>query len=245
MSIYRLVEGSAHTSTRRNRNLDTGERQFCWRIPATVPLRSGSPYALPGNWRLRVSADRGEVTLAIQRDDSLDGLRSGGRQARFVRQSYTTLSANGRPLTDDPISRPSIVTRAGTFNTLASGRHVWRVGGRFVRNGEVVPYSGLAPEAEDRPAEGDVLEPSDQSNVRLGVLAQSLSGGAPLRVSGTSMSAPRLAHRLACILSESGADRRGRDAILTMLKEGDAASVSEEGSARGWKTVGNHMNLRD
>lgn len=164
------------------------------RNPSETPLPAGC-------WTIWAET-AGEVELFVQRDDSIDGLRSGGRQARFGHASYRRFDDAGREIERDPDRVASPIRRARSVNAYATGRNAWRVGGSFDRDGSVVPYSGLGTIGVPRPSEGDVLAPSDRSRTLGGVPVKSFFGGAGLRESGTSVAAPQIARALATAMTE-------------------------------------------
>ena len=166
-------------------------------------LAATGPLARPGRWTVHRTGEEA-LHLVLQRDDSLPGMRSGGRQARFEDPAHGTSDASGRPRLEDP--RGAVVTRAGTMNAYAGGRHVLRVGGRFARGDGTVPYSSLAPEgASGRPAAGDVLGVTDDTPGRWGRRVSSVRGVGPVRMDGTSLAAPLVARHLLRLRGE-GAD---------------------------------------
>ena len=174
-------------------------------LPPTAGQRLAAtgPLARPGRWTVHRTGEEA-LHLAVQRDDSLPDMRSGGRQARFEDPAHGTSDASGRPRLEDP--RGAVVTRAGTMNAYAGGRHVLRVGGRFARGNRTVPYSSLAPEgASGRPAAGDVLGVTDDAPGRWGRRVSSVRGVAPVRMDGTSLAAPLVARHLLRLRGE-GAD---------------------------------------
>ncbi len=63
-------------------------------------LAATGPLARPGRWTVRRTGN-GALHLAIQRDDSLPSMRSGGRQARFEDPAHGTSDASGRPRLED------------------------------------------------------------------------------------------------------------------------------------------------
>jgi hypothetical protein len=210
-----------------------GRGRIVLAFPPTAPEGLGAARCPPGTWKFRLPADSAPVTLAVQRDDSLDGLGSGGRQARFVHPAYSLTGPNGRPHEVDPSELPACpVTRAGTVNALAAGPNLWRVGGRFATQpihrgaGTTVPYSGLMRDG----GTGDLTEVSDQSPVRLGERVRSQAGGAMTRASGTSIAAPRIAVKIAKAIS-AGTDPRNRDALTDAV---DALPTTGTFALREW-----------
>lgn len=166
-------------------------------------LAATGPLARPGRWTVRRTGN-GALHLAIQRDDSLPSMRSGGRQARFEDPAHGTSDTSGRPRLED--SQGVVVTRAGTMNAYAGGHHVLRVGGRFARGGGTVPYSSLAPTGgSGRSVEGDVLGVTDDAPGRWGRRVSSARGIGPVRMDGTSLAAPLVARHLLRLRGE-GAD---------------------------------------
>lgn len=167
--------------------------------PTAAPSLAGHPVR-PGRWRLRASA-AGPVTIHVQRDDSLEGLGSGGQQARLGSDSYARMTKTGREVDLDPGSASGPIRRNGTANAFAHGTATWRVGGCFQRDGQAVPYSALAGPDGARPVDGDAIAPTDRSRSVAGIAVPGFFGGSRLRVSGTSMAAPQVARALAGLMS--------------------------------------------
>ncbi len=185
-------------------------------FPPTASVHPDMPLVQCGAWTLRFPAGAA-VELAMQRDDALDGLGSGGRQARFSDPAYALYDAQGRLVEYDPPGSPSPVTRNGTWNAFAAGPHIWSVGGRFDRPRKPVPYSGLTVTA----GAGTRQEVTDGSRVMPGRRMRTLAGGAMRRATGTSLAAPQTAAKLALILAGftgvSAPKRRDRTALNDAL----------------------------
>ena len=188
-------------------------------------LAATGSLAPPGRWTVHRTGEE-TLHLAIQRDDSLPGMRSGGRQARFEDPAHGTSDAAGRTRVED--SPGVVVTCAGTMNAYAGGRHVRRVGGRFARGGETVPYSSLATDdGSGRSVEGDVLGVTDDAPSRWGRRVSSVRGIAPVRMDGTSLAAPLVARHLLRLRGE-GADASSQ--VLQALVDAEAQTLPARAS---------------
>lgn len=210
----------------------SGGQRTSWLLafPPTVPVAIDGEYTRPGTWKLCFSEGTRKVDLAIQRDDSLFGLASGGRQAHFVDPDYTVHDSAGRIIADDT-GNESPVFRTGTVNAFATARHVWRVGGgyrqaRRDKNDDlVVPYSGVMPTSKNgEDAWGDILAPCENSRTRSGMLVESMAGGVKLRSSGTSLAVPLVARLLTDNLAKGPQIRD----VLKQLVEIEIKRLSEK-----------------
>lgn len=195
-------------------------------FPPTDSARFSIPLVQPGDWSIEVPAGRAAVDLYVQRDDSLDGVGSGGRQARFLDQSYELFEPDGRLRLTDPPAGAAVVRRAGTVNAFAAPPHVWGVGGEYLRyrapgRPATVPYSGLGHAGDD----GDLMADSEQSPVQSGILAQTLHGGASTRVTGTSVAVPRAAADLARLISDNPGLRNNRNALHKAYRAARASAL--------------------
>ncbi|WP_172328651.1 hypothetical protein [Mangrovicoccus sp. HB161399] len=199
VTVYQDVETTTIGGCRRLRILA---------FSPTANPELGGQESPAGLWHIRLapgsSTAAGGIVLDVQRDDSIRGLSSGGRQARFTHPDYPLHDDTGRLRLDDE-GNGSPVKRSGTVNAYATAKHVWRVGGSYGRVAEadrrsrVVPYSGLAP---GKDPDGDVLAPCEESRTRHGLPADSMQGGFKLRATGTSLSAPAVAACLVRVLAE-------------------------------------------
>lgn len=205
VTVYHEVETTADGQTRHLRILA---------FAPTANPHLGGPEAPAGTWRLRVQSGSPEVTMGVQRDDSLVGLGSGGRQARFSHPTYQVYGDDERIILDD-LDETCPIKRRGTANAYASATHVWRVGGVYQEvspddpDGSIVPYSGFAAsDPGDRPIAGDLLAPCETRKARFGTLANSMGGSFKLRTNGTSLASPIVAACLARGLA-NGVDRDG------------------------------------
>ena len=159
--------------------------------PPSRPERPGADYGLPGQWDLGVhAADTQPVRIEVQRDETLPGFGSQrGRQSYLV-DPDPVFGPDGRPVEKDPPGRTRGVLRAGTMNSYAGAPSTIRVGGSFATTGKTVPYSGLGFVGRNRPVEGDVLAPAEQSPTQSGLAFRGTRSGTWRRYSGTSLAAP-------------------------------------------------------
>lgn len=170
----------------------------------TLPPVAGAEFSPPGLWTIQIDgADDEMVDLFVQRDEALDELSSGGRQARFVDPTYSRWEPSGRPRAVDPPGAAGPLSRLRTINAFAAGSHIWTVGGTWGLRGpgDTVPYSALGNAATET---GDLHAPSDLSPARTGLPIRTAGRGAPFRQRGTSMAVPQIAACIADLYATSG-----------------------------------------
>ncbi len=197
-------------------------------LAPTAP-RDGGPAAEAGVWHIELrgpaGADIGDVHAWIERDDSLPGRPSGGRQSRFVDAAYEPPRRRPGP---PPRDGTSAVRRDGTLNSIACGRHVIVVGGCRARDGRVADDSAGGPTRRPRPARdpggggGDgrrplLLAPSDETATQPGLRVPGTRGVDCTRLRGTSVAAPQVAREIAAWLARAGPKGLAPQALLARI----------------------------
>ena len=162
-------------------------------FPPTTGL-DRAELARPGDWLINdISESTGSVDVFVQRDEALEGLDSGGRQSRFIDNSYRRYTAEGGWVMDDRGTPTCPIKRQGTVSAFANSKRITRVGSKIERTGELSPYSAMAFPDGTRPQDGDERKPVDQSQNIGGMGVSGTRTGARQRLSGTSLAAPMMA----------------------------------------------------
>jgi hypothetical protein len=187
-----------------------------------IPLNGTQPTVPAGVWRVKVSHIAGgpfRCEAYIQRDDTLVGRKTGGRQSYFDDQKYARHERpdipgfrKGGPKEFDRPPPTSDVKRTGTLNGDGTGTESYVIGA-YRRTPQ--PWNQLAsvPEnpmpasftSEGPPAANAArampspnwLMPSDDSLSCRGVLAAGTRSGVRVAMSGTSVAAPQAARYVA------------------------------------------------
>ncbi|WP_415920093.1 S8 family serine peptidase [Tateyamaria sp. SN6-1] len=176
-------------------------------IVPTDSLSQDGPLAPAGTWRVAVTrgANTGPdpIDLWIRRDETLPGMRSGGRQAWFSNDDYVRFDTFGVPLPVDPPGVTSPIRRSGTISGFAGGASPIVVAAYTERSAEMSLYSAAGPLAArtlppppDRDGP-DVTAKGDDSYALRGVISAGSRSGSWARLSGTSVAAPRVARAAA------------------------------------------------
>lgn len=162
-----------------------------------------APLAPSGRWKIAVKPDKiapdEGVQVWIERDDTLPGFRRGGRQPYFNNADYQRFNRFGAPLPVDPPGTDSPVRRAGTLSGFACGPSPLVIGALTQSNGKMSDYSAAGPttpprDAPDAYRDGpDASARSDDSPVLRGVISAGSRSGSMVRLTGTSVAAPRAA----------------------------------------------------
>lgn len=162
-----------------------------------------APLAPAGRWKLTVDpqdiAPDERVQVWIERDDTLPGFRLGGRQPYFNNANYKLFDKYGGPLAVDPPGTDSLIRRAGTLSGFACGPSPLVIGALTQSNGKMSDYSAAGPITPPRDAplanrDGpDASARGDDSVVLSGVISAGSRSGSMVRLSGTSVAAPRAA----------------------------------------------------
>lgn len=162
-------------------------------FPPTAGFDCGQ-LARPGDWLINdISNSPNSVDVFVQRDEALEGLDSGGRQSRFIDDSYRRYTVDGFWVMDDLDAPNCPVKRQGTVSAFANAKKITRVGSNIERNGKLSAYSAMAFPNDKRPQDGDKRKPVDQSYNIVGMGVAGTRTGARQRLSGTSLAAPMVA----------------------------------------------------
>lgn len=175
-----------------------------------------------GRWGLRVRrcglADGAVVHAWVERDETLPGFRSAGRQARFddpLHERFDTVA--GDVLDADPQGAAAAVRRAFTLSGYVTGGRAdmivaggYAIGRRgrpslYSATGPGLPRLGTAVPARTGP---DALAPADESRVAPGVMGAGSAEGSAVAMGGTSVAAPQVARMVATALQDGLAGDR-------------------------------------
>ena len=164
-------------------------------VSATEPVLPNTYAAKAGAWKIGLM-HRSEADLSpdlwIQRDETLPGFRSRGRQSRFADADYEKYDTDGRRPLQDLITS-SVVTRSNTGSAMATGRHTTLVTAQRNRADGTfdAEYSGHSPKAKNATA---IV---DQRLFSRGVLATGRRSGSVSPISGTSAASALVTRRRA------------------------------------------------
>ena len=173
--------------------------RFDVRVEPTAPLIAldpNQPTVPAGLWKVSVTnigTALATVDGYIERDDTLRGHRSRGRQSFFEDDKYQRHVA-GRPCEYDLAA--SIVTRHGTLSDTVTGRRSIVIGGYRASDNMPARYTSQGPVAAGalRVARSpNWLAPSDDSLACAGRLAAGTHNGTRVAMNGTSVAAPQAA----------------------------------------------------
>jgi hypothetical protein len=128
------------------------------RVEPTAPaiaLDSTQPTVPAGVWLITVKHEAGPrlvIDAFIERDDTLRGRRSMGRQSYFDDPRYRSRDRFGRIQEFEPSYTSSYVVRRGTLNGDASGKESYVIGAfrRFPQSPRPSPYTSAGPIAPRR-----------------------------------------------------------------------------------------------
>ncbi len=179
------------------------EALVTWAPTAGTDARSQCPAGL---WRLELrsrSGSRAPVHLYIPRTQGNSPQLERGRQARFVDMSSDGAYDPTRWLREneaDPQPPRSPIRRSGSLSGLATAptnAQMEVVGGVFLRERDIVPYSSMGPNVSV-PANGlpsrsgpDSFRPTDISRGQQGIPVCGVLSGQVLNAKGTSFAAPQ------------------------------------------------------
>jgi len=162
-------------------------------FPPTAGLERAQ-LARPGDWLINdISSAPSSVDVFVQRDEALEGLDSGGRQSRFIDESYRRYTVDGFWAMDDLETPNCPVKRQGTVSAFANAKKITRVGSNIEQTGELSVYSAMAFPDGKRSQDGDKRKPVDQSYNTSGLEVAGTRTCARQRLSGTSLAAPMVA----------------------------------------------------
>lgn len=150
--------------------------------------------AAAGLWSIeltnKVLTPHDVIHAYIQRDDTLYGYPTRGRQSYFDHECYERYDHAGREVEDDP-QKPCVVRRAGLLNAIGRGSETVVMGG-FIRKEDVAaPYSAAGPTHNSARVGPDAMCVSEDSRVHRGTLAAGTRSGSVVAMGGTSLAAPR------------------------------------------------------
>jgi hypothetical protein len=233
----------------RNRNM------ILIAVAPTSSLEASNRIAPAGIWEIEVRNVGPDALIDawIQRDDKAYAYPTGGRQSYFDDPRYVRFDESGR---EAQVDNASYVKRAGSINSLATGRNTVVVGGYrrkqalstyfapFVPAYAPAKYSSSGPIV--RPAAGpphrtgpDAMAISDSSPMNDGRLAGGTRSGSVGSMWGTSVAAPQVTRWIA---GEMRAGRpHGRGAVAAWAAAQEAArpapnpqpALTRMGSGRG------------
>jgi hypothetical protein len=205
-------------------------------VAPTAALTAGRPLAPAGVWEIAVknAGPAASIDAWIQRDDRAYGYAAGGRQSYFDDPRYERFDASGIEV---QLDNASYVKRAGTLNSIATGRNTVVVGGYqrkqatrsyFSERPSYTPASYSASGPIVRPPAGpvhrtgpDAMTVSEDSAMNDGVLAAGTRSGSVGSMWGSSVAAPQVARWIA---GEMAAGRpHGRTAVANWAQQQEAA----------------------
>lgn len=160
----------------------------------------------PGTWCIELKNVNdgltGHVVHAwVQRDDTLYGFPVRGRQSFFDDPCYVRFDQPGYDKeTDDP---DSLVKRAGTINSMATGESTIVAGGYLRKEMAMASYSsaGVLVGPSRFP---DAAAVSEDSRIYSGIFAAGSYSGSVVAMNGTSVAAPQVARLVASDLAAGG-----------------------------------------
>ncbi|MEM7744610.1 MAG: hypothetical protein AAF409_12965 [Pseudomonadota bacterium] len=158
-------------------------------VRPTATYGAGIVTAPAGRWKItltkREAADHAEVDLWIARDDTIEGLRSYGRQSFFVDHEYRRFTPLGDVARDD--RREALIRRMGTRSVLATGVETLKEGGLEMTREPGASHGTRPYRLGGQPVESTELRAvNDEGRSTGGVLAAGRSGRSVATFSGTS-----------------------------------------------------------
>ena len=192
-------------------------------IAPTATVLPFEPVVAAGTWHVDIvnCAGDAEMDAWIERNETRPGWPLLGRQSRFDDPLYERFDGGGRYSRADCLgteidvdNTSSIIRRADSMNSLATGAEPVVVAGFRKQDMRTVPYSagGLTPRTpfahslRDGP---DLAAVSDDSRVRHGVLAAGTRSASVVAMDGTSVAAPQVARWIADRMAQGLATDRG------------------------------------
>ncbi|CUH81944.1 hypothetical protein TRM7557_03668 [Tritonibacter multivorans] len=173
-------------------------------VQATEQVLPDATAARSGAWKIGLQQAGGtdlSPDLWIQRDETLPGFRSRGRQSRFADVPYEKYDTDGRrPLKDG--SSSSVITRHDTGSAMATGRYTTLVAAQ--RDRVDGPFDAEYSGHSEKPK--SALAVVDQKIFSRGVLATGRRSGSVAPISGTSAASALVTRRRA---DELEADSKG------------------------------------
>ncbi|MEM7188821.1 MAG: hypothetical protein AAF439_04345, partial [Pseudomonadota bacterium] len=207
-------------------------------INPTASLDRHAALAPAGRWKIEVAhtaAGRSPITpfldadaiqVWVRRDETLPGFRPGGRQAMFDDPDYVWFDCHGKPMTVDPTCVTALVRRTGTLNGFATGATTFVVGSAVGKTYLISDYSATGATTRNpnlslppgtKPRIGpDAMTRGDDSPIQRGVYSAASRSGSYVRLSGTSVAAPRFTRWLAKKMADKPAlDRNSLDTLIS------------------------------
>ncbi|MEO0903540.1 MAG: S8 family serine peptidase, partial [Pseudomonadota bacterium] len=228
--------------------LPTGRGVITLSLNPTASL-TPAPLAPSGTWQIEVTPDAITADQAVQvwieRDDTLPGFRTGGRQSYFNNGDYQRFNRFGAPLAVDPPGTDSPIRRAGTLSGFACGPSPLVVGALVQNDGKMSNYSSPGPTtpARDEPVAyrsgPDASARGDDSLVLDGVISAGSRSGSMVRQNGTSVAAPRVARFTANEMAGGAAGDRAWLQVQAALQDTDFPQPKPAQS----RTGGGRMNI--
>lgn len=228
--------------------LPTGRGVIKLSLNPTASL-TPAPLAPSGTWQIEVTPDAITADQAVQvwieRDDTLPGFRTGGRQSYFNNGDYQRFNRFGAPLAVDPPGTDSPIRRAGTLSGFACGPSPLVVGALVQSDGKMSDYSSPGPTtpARDEPVAyrsgPDASARGDDSLVLGGVISAGSRSGSMVRQNGTSVAAPRVARFTANEMAGGAVGDRAWLQVQAALQDTDFPQPKPAQS----RTGGGRMNI--
>lgn len=191
-----------HVPARKLDETTVAKPYYAIALCATGDLAVGAPQANSGRWTISTKTKSGspvDVTLQIQRGDSLPEFRQRGRQSYF--DSPQAWAWDGDMLDNTGLAQNSSIKRTGTHTALttATSRQVFTVGAtRLSNGGRKVSPAYYSAEGSDWSVESPTLSTvAEDGSALRGVLASGTYTGSIRPINGTSAAAARLTRSLA------------------------------------------------
>lgn len=220
--IYNDFEVGADSSGARKRLVTIA-------LAPTLNLERPAQQALSGRYKVDLHNDGDEtieVSLTVQRDDSLDGWPIYGQQSTLDHPQSREFDPETRDY--DLPGRGSLVRRERSLSAHATGLgdHVFVVGGAMAQSAEdkdkprPARYSAEGPTDDGRDLP-DLAAASEDGPSTPGLLAAGYFSGSVAGYAGTSGAAPLVARTLAELIADDkvAADTSKQDAIVAILKK--------------------------
>jgi hypothetical protein len=180
---------------------------------ALAPTAGESDRAPHGAWRVKVSKaashSAGEpVHIYVARQSANMGARRRGPDSFLYDPKYEEERQNALFPAEVP---DSVVRREGTLNGLATGESTIVVGGSVLNRSQLggdramALYSSSGPGAGANGRNPSLATASDESPVLRGLRAGGVRPGSSVRLVGTSVAAPQIARKLACLAAGQNA----------------------------------------
>ena len=226
-STWHLADEKVHEVARLSYRFEAGPTQrgvVTLSLAPTSDLTGDIATAPPGRWKIEVTPtltpDVGAPTYLpstsaqawIRRDETLPGFMPGGRQAYFDDPRYQKFGKYGAPMATDPKNSDSLVRREGTLSGFATGATTIIVGAATAATYKISDYSASGPVSPNPNLDiptgmsarsgPDAVLRGDDSPLQPGVISAGSSSGSFVRLSGTSVAAPRAARALATLMTE-------------------------------------------